>query len=131
MYHIGYTDETEFIWKIGENNTIMNLSNDTLTLNDIVARNIYAENIDSENGIGVPIINAINISTDNLNADLVQSPLGKFTDITADKIQTDLIWATDIVVDNLEVTDLITGSNAGTGLCVGADDVLCVCGNCA
>ena len=87
--------------------------------------------IDSEDGIGVTLINAINVSTDNLNADLIQSPLIKFTNGTGDKLNIDLIYVTDIVVDNIEVTDLVTGGNLGTELCVGADDVLCRCGSCA
>ena len=108
---------------------LMSLSKDG---NLSVTGNIYANGtIDSENGIGVPVINAINISTDYLNADLVQSPLGKFENITGDKLNIDLIYVTDIVVDNLEVTDLITGSNAGTGLCVDVNGILCICDNCA
>ena len=94
--------------------------------------NVYAEgSIDSESGIGVPVINAINVSTDNLNADLIQAILGKFTNIAVDNINADLLWITDIVVDNLEVTDLNTGGNAGTELCVDSNDVLCRCGSCA
>ena len=97
-----------------------------------VSGSIYANGtIDSEDGIGVTSINAVNISTDNINADLVQSPLGKFENITGDKLNIDLIYVTDIVVDNIEVTDLITGSNAGTDLCVDTNGVLCICDNCA
>ena len=120
------------------NNYVDCIDGDFYTFGDIEAQSIYANenvyaegSIDSESGIGVPTINAINISTDNLNADLIQAILGKFTNIAVDNINADLLWITDIVVDNLEVTDLITGGNAGTELCVGADDVLCICGSCA
>ena len=100
-----------FIWYINkENDTsienlleVMRLDEDGLYINGT---------IDSEDGIGVTLINAINVSTDNLNADLIQAPLGKFENITGDKLNIDLIYATDIVVDNIEVTDLITGGNA-------------------
>ena len=120
------------------NNYVDCIGGDIFTFGDIEAQNIYANydiyangSIDSEDGIGVPIINAINISTDNLNADLVQAPLGKFTNITGDKLNIDIIYSTDIIVTNLEVSDLTTGGNEGTSLCVDSNDVLCICGSCA
>ena len=120
------------------NNFVDCIDGDFYTFGDIEAQSIYANenvyaegSIDSESGIGVPTINAINISTDNLNADLIQAILGKFTNIAVDNINADLLWITDIVVDNLEVTDLNTGGNAGTDLCVDTNDVLCRCGSCA
>jgi len=69
---------------------------DLYVQDDIEAQSIYAnenifaeERIDSESGLGVPKINAINISCDKINTDLLLTYDIHTSDITTDLISTD------------------------------------------
>ena len=118
MYHIGYTYETEFIWKIGENNTIMNLSNDTLTLNDIVARNLYA----TDNILAFGNIYALSVGdSGSYIAELFATQISSAT-INVSTIYADLVSATTVAATNMTMDSIthMTGSysNGEAYVCV-------------